>query len=332
MSADGTSVSFRLGQAEVSRLARAMILSLVVHALLAGTWYGGKQIGLWERLHNSRFVRSTMKVAELLGRKPQPEPPKPRELELAFVEVSPAQATLEPPKTATHYSSRNSQAANPQSTPETGVPKIAGKQEEVVKTIDVPKPPEFVPLQPALPAKPAKEETEEAKPLPQPKPGDLALGKPQPEAPKETGQAPQARPRTIKEAMARQQNTQVPGEKMKQEGGVKRRLEFSSLDAKATPFGEYDAMLVEAISQRWFTLLDQRDYASDSRGKVVLRFQLHPDGRVSDMNEAQNTSSEVLGLICRKAVLDPQPYPAWPAEMRRLAGEVRNIQFTFYYH
>jgi hypothetical protein len=119
---------------------------------------------------------------------------------------------------------------------------------------------------------------------------------------------------------------------MKQEGGVSRRHEMASLDTKATPFGAYDAALVEAISQRWFTLLDQREYASDSRGKVVLQFRLHYDGRITDMNVSECTAGEVLGLICQKAVLDPAPFAAWPSDMRRTLGNVRNIQFTFYYY
>jgi hypothetical protein len=119
---------------------------------------------------------------------------------------------------------------------------------------------------------------------------------------------------------------------MKQDGGVRRTLGMVSLDAKATPFGAYDAMLIEAISQRWYTLLDQREYASDSRGRVVLNFRLHYDGRVTEMTVAENTAGEVLGLICQKAVLDPAPYAAWPGDMRRMLGDSRKVQFTFYYN
>ncbi len=119
---------------------------------------------------------------------------------------------------------------------------------------------------------------------------------------------------------------------MKQEGGVRRHLEIASLDAKATLFGAYDRMLVEAITQRWFSLLDQRAYASDSRGKVVLQFHLLYDGRITDMNVSENSAGEVLGLICQKAVLDPAPFPAWPGDMRRAMGDSRSIQFTFYYN
>jgi hypothetical protein len=131
---------------------------------------------------------------------------------------------------------------------------------------------------------------------------------------------------------AEEREAKLRGEKMNQEGGVSRRHEMASLDTKATPFGAYDAALIEAISQRWYTLLDERDYASDSRGKVVLQFVLHYDGRVTDMNMSDNNAGEVLGLICQKAVLDPAPFAAWPSDMRRTLGDVRHIQFTFFYY
>ena len=65
---------------------------------------------------------------------------------------------------------------------------------------------------------------------------------------------------------------------------------------------------------------------------MVLQFALHYDGRVTDMNMPENTAGEVLGFICQKAVLDNNPFAAWPSDMRRTLGDVRNIQFTFYYY
>ena len=118
---------------------------------------------------------------------------------------------------------------------------------------------------------------------------------------------------------------------MKQEGGVRRRMDTSLFNTVATPYGAYDSMLISMIRQHWYDLLDERSYALDSRGKVVLQFVLHPDGRITDMKVAENTAGEVLGIVCQKAVLDPAPFPAWPTEMRRLIGEERPIPFTFYY-
>jgi outer membrane biosynthesis protein TonB len=251
-----------------------------------------------------------------------------------FLNVNPAQAVAEPPKDARYYSDKNSRAANPDANKDVGIPQITGNQTEVAKTEDVPRE-KFTPLQPArpAPAQPALEQQPEMKAKPTAPPGDLTMAKPDPNPRKDEGKDQHTRPRTIEEAKARQQqDNRIPGQKMKQEGGVKRHLELSSLDAKATPFGAYDAALVEAISQRWFSLLDERGYASDSHGKVVLHFVLHPDGRVSDMTVAQNTSGEVWSLICQQAVLGSAPFDRWPDEMRRIVGETRSIQFTFYYN
>ena len=327
--------SLRWEQAESSRLAWAFAISLALHLLIFGGYYTGKTFHWWENWHWPSWLRPVKELVEAFKKKepPVPVPLVPQEMPLMFVDVSPAQATTEPPKDAKFYSSRNSQAANPEPEKQTETPKISGVQTEVVKTEDTPRQ-NFQPLQPAAPAQPAKEEQPEEKAKPAQAPGDLTMAKPELNPKKEDGQKTQSKPKTWKEAMARQQQqNRLVGQKMKQDGGVKRRLDFSSLDAKATPFGTYDAALIEAVQSRWFTLLDQREYASDSRGRVVLTFRLHYDGRITDMNTVENSAGEVLGLICEKAVLDPAPYPTWPNDMRLAnRGDVRDIQFTFYYY
>jgi outer membrane biosynthesis protein TonB len=333
-------------QAEVSRLAWAFAISLAFHALVYGGYYTGDKYHVWQNLHWPAWLQPPKFLTELIVPKKPVPPPLPRqELPLVFVSVSPAQATAEAPKDAKYYSDKNSRAANPDADKITDTPKIDGKHPEIIKTEDATRP-KYTPLQPTPPPQPPKEtkpptpeppkvaETE-AKPKPAYTPGDLTLAKPSPTPRPAEGDADTPkpeRPRTLRQALAQLQPNQLPGPKMQQDGGVSRRHEIASLDTKATPFGAYDAALVEAISQRWWTLLDERDYASDSRGKVVLQFALHYDGRVTDMNMAENTTGEVLGLICQKAVLDPAPFAAWPSDMRRILGDVRHIQFTFYYN
>lgn len=318
---------FRLERRETTRLAWAFAISLAIHLLCYGTYQTGKKFGWWTNIHLPQWMQKAKMLTELVRlQKDKPKEPPPQELPLVFVEVAPSIATTEPPKNASYYSSRNSVAANPD-TDNKDTPKITGKQEVVPKTVDVERP---MPLQPAAPETKMEPEVIEQK---GPAPGDLALAKPSPEKSDNQAEKKPPRPRTIREALARQpQENRIPGEKMKQDGGVRRRLEVASLDAKATPFGTYDAMLIEAISQRWYTLLDQREYASDSRGKVVLQFRLHYDGRVTEMSVAENTVGELLGLICQKAVMDPAPYAAWPGDMRRMLGDSRKVQFTFYYN
>lgn len=341
MSAAGPSlVSLRQERAELSRLAWAFVISMMLHLLIFGGFETGKKFHWWENAHWPAWLTPIKKLADALKPKQSPrvaQALQPKEPPLLFVDVNPENASTEAPKNATHYSSLNAQAANPDVDKESNLPKITGEQTHVPKTEDVART-KPMPLQPApvVPPSPAAQEAkEEAKPKPAQPPGDLAMAKPQLNPTKDPGEAPQPRPRRIAEALARQQNNpqsnQLLGQKMKQEGGVHHHLDTSLFDTVATPYGAYDRYLIDAISQRWYGLLDERSYALDNRGKVVLQFVLHPDGRVTDMNMSENTAGEVLGYICQKAVLDPAPFPPWPNEMRRMIGENRPIQFTFYY-
>jgi hypothetical protein len=119
---------------------------------------------------------------------------------------------------------------------------------------------------------------------------------------------------------------------MKQAGGVP-RIAADGLDVTGSPIGQYDAMLINAVSQRWYDLLDERHYDGYKRGKVVVRFTLHSDGRVTDSKVLEENVGLDYSLLCEMAILDPAPYGPWPTEMRRMiAKNQRTITFTFYYH
>ncbi len=157
--------------------------------------------------------------------------------------------------------------------------------------------------------------------------GDLTLGKPSDQP---AGRNNRVRARSSRRSPSK---NSLPGVKMKQEGGVRREALVPSLDVKATPFGAYDAAFIQAVTQRWYDLLDSRQFARDRSGKVVLRFHLNYDGRVSDMVVMQNTVGDLLGYVCQKAVMDPAPYAEWPTDMRAMVGlDYREITFTFYYY
>jgi hypothetical protein len=327
---------------ELSRLTWAFVISLALHLLIFGTYKAGNRFGWWQSVHWPRWFQSARMLTELVKKKELQPPKPPPEAPLMFVDVSPEQAVAEPPKDAKFYSSKNSQASNPEATPDTGQPKIDGTQNKVIKTEDVPKE-KFVPLQPTPPPTPPppkpvetpRPPQEEVKPKATQPPGDLAMAKPDALLPKDDSQdeKPKSRPLTIAEARVRQQNSnRLPGEKMLQAGGARRHLELTSLDAKATPYGAYDEALVEAISQRWYSLLDERDYASEARGMVVIQFTLQYDGHITAIDVSESSVSGVLSYLCQKAVEDPAPYEPWPTDMRRVLGDVRHIQFTFYYN
>ena len=311
MTGAGTQLdSLRFSSLESRRLAWVFALSLLVHLLAWGGYEAGKEINLWQKLH----LPPLMLFTKFKPAAPALQPP-----ELQFVDVNPAQATTEAPKNAKYYSSQNSRAANPDANRDASTPELKGTQVEVAKTEDVPRP-DFSKLQPAM--QPSREELAAR----QQNAGDLTLGNPS-----DTPSAEPPRPRTLQQALAQQ--NRLPGVKMKQDGGVRREALVPSLDVQATPFGAYDAAFIQAVTQRWYDLLDSRQFARDRSGKVILRFRLNYDGRISDMEVMQNSVGDLLGYVCQKAVMDPAPFAQWSTDMRAMVGQdYREITFTFYYY
>lgn len=348
--------TLRQGRVESARLAWAFVLSLSVHFALYGIYTTGKRYHLWDTMRWPSWLLAPKKLVELMDHKLKPLPPPPAEPALVFVEISPDQATPESPKQAKFYSNKNSVAANSQATKISDMPKIDGTQKQVVRTEDVPrvKPTPLQPTPSKSPVKPAPEvkpaarnlAQEEARPTAGYTPGDLAMVKPDLKprtdpsketstakaAPMETSPEKASKPRYLDDPQVVEKMKRLYGPKMAQDGGVARVQPTPSLDTKETIFGDYDAELVAAISTRWYELLDQRDYASDGRGRVVVQFNLDYRGKVTELNIEENTVGEVLGYICQKAIQDPAPYKPWPLELRRLQGDTRHIQFTFYYN
>ncbi len=337
-------------QVAANRIAAALCFSLLFHLAAWGGLQVRKKMG-WDRLPIPAWLKVfqfTQPITKAMTKpveiKKTPVPDKP-EIPLVFVEVDPTQVAPAPPKDAKFYSSANSVAANPDTRLDTDKPKIEGKQEKIIKTIDVLRP-QPQPLQPAQNTgkeSPPQPEKKEAQPRPKesPKPGDLAMAKPvetlKPSDSKTDTKAAEAaektlpKPRTLAEAKARLQNSGLVGEKMKMDGGVKNlRLDSSSLDVRATPFGAYDAKMIHAIQKRWDDLLGNGTFPN---GKLVLEFRLHHDGRISEMHVVESEVGELYSLFCQRAVLDPAKYEPWPSDMRRLIGaDFREVRFTFYYN
>ncbi len=335
--------SLRFDRLETSRLAKAFAISLVVHLLLFGGYKLDRRYHLLEQVRLPAWLKPSQRMEnQLLKEAQKAAAAAQQQVPLMFVDVNPAQATAEAPKDAKYYSAQNSRAANPKADKETNVPKIDGTRTEVVRTETV-RPSVAKLLQPAAPPKrlePVVQRTVDPVPAaalkPTLAPGDSTPAKPAEVTRQTQGQAEHERPRTIKEALARLNPSEyagLAGEKMKQDGGVKRVDLQSSLDVRATPFGAYDAAIVAAVQNRWYYLLFQRDFVGERTGKVVLEFRLHSDGRVTDMKVNENTVSELLCILCQKAVLDPNPFDKWPSDMRRMVGsDTRDVTFTFYYY
>ncbi|HEX9048413.1 MAG TPA: hypothetical protein VF988_15405 [Verrucomicrobiae bacterium] len=339
--ANEDSGSLRFSRRERALLIAALLLSMFAHISGFGVWEGwefGRKHGWWKKFHLPNWLQTDERKAL----PPVPAPPS-AEGEI-FVDVSHADADA--PDVTPYYSDKNSRAANEQ-TANANVPKINGSQTVVAKTDDISK---AVKGRDATPAeKPAPSEPAKAGNAPpfaklQPSPGAPAENRDTSETPGETelqqaknkpttptASAQPQRPRKLKEAASQQ--SQIPGQAMQQAGGVPRHALWSSLDAKATPFGEYDRAIVEAVSQRWYDLLDSRQFAQDRTGRVVLHFKLKPDGSVIEMQTDDNTVGQLLGYLCQESIEEAAPFAKWPPDMARMIGaNYREITFTFYYY
>jgi outer membrane biosynthesis protein TonB len=323
----------------------AFTLSIAAHLVILGGFEAGQRLGWWKKdLLPSWVKHAQQSLAEIKKAQQQKQqPPVLKEPPLLFIEVDPSQATTVAPKNAKYYSSQNSQAANPDLTLDTDTPKIDGRQTHVPKTETTPRS-KAVPLQPSPPKNsepPQKEQAEqESKPKPKggPQIGDLTMAKPAPQpgdgqAETDPGQSTtpvHVRPRTLSQAEA--QKRSLEGEKMKQDGGVNHLRISSSVDTLATPFGEYDRELIEAIDSHWKNLLLSGQFAQDHSGSVVIEFHLTFDGRITDLKVVDSNVGDLLSYVCQSAITEPAPYAKWSPEMRRLInGDYREIRFTFYY-
>jgi hypothetical protein len=300
--------SLRLDRLEGMRLLQVFGISLALHLLLWGGYGLGKKYHWWERLHMPAWLQAITRPAP---KKNPPQNPTQRTPAAMFVDVTKLLESTETPKNTPFYSDKNSVAANKDANKITDAPKIDGTQTQMAKVEDTPRK-KFDQLMPDPPA---------PKPQTKPKvdPGDLTLARPD-------------RPRTLRDAMLRNQANQRPGQAMKQDAGVTQRGS-TAYDVKATGFGAYDRAFIDAVSSRWYALLDSMSYEGYRQGHVRVEFSLNYNGRITDLKIVENTVTESLSLLCRKAIEDPAPFETWPREMRQAVGEdQRRITFTFYYN
>jgi hypothetical protein len=306
--------SLRLNRFENERLILALTISIAAHLLAWGGYELGREYNLWQRLN---LVHRVIKMVP---------PPQVVEEPLTFVTVD--QPSTEAPQNAKYFSDKNSKAANPDTSRDTSVPKINGRQTDVPTIEDAPRM-QVAKTQPSPPAQQANA-SQPQQPSPAIEPGDLTLAKLENLLTKQQNNPQQERPRTINQALAQQ--NQKPSVPMKQDGGVRDHATVPKNNVKLTGFGDYDAKLVDAITHRWYALLDSQRFALDRTGKVVLHFRLHYDGTVTDMTVTQNTVGDLLGYVCQEAINDPAPFAKWPNDMRFKLGDSQDIQFSFYYY
>ena len=336
------------------------LMAVLVQAALQNGW-----LPRWLEKAVQPVAANILPVLKTNGTNTPVKPPESwQEIPLQFVEIDPATTSEDAPEQTPYFSTANTRAANPNPTPsQQSRPRVDGTRQNALKTFDTPRPAEKAVPQQAKASPTAPEEAQQRKAqeareaqtkveAPSVAPGETLqakatpqttqLEKPSNQPPQPAQEAQQAQteqtatpkrrsPKRLSEVMPIRGS--VVGEKMKQEGGVNRMAVESSLDVKSSPLGDYHYRMVIAVQQQWYRLLEERRYALERIGKVVISFDLHSDGTVSGLTTKNSDVGEVLSFLCELSVLQPAPFGRWPPEIRRtIGGDVIPVTFTFNYY
>jgi len=102
------------------------------------------------------------------------------------------------------------------------------------------------------------------------------------------------------------------------------------LDAKGSPFGNYDNVFIAIGQARWYYLLEI--IASFSRAVPRLaHVPLHYDGRLRKWRRTR-TSWRCVRSACQKAILDPAPFrrpTTWRHAWAWITVNVRGFHFFY---
>ena len=279
--------------------------------------------------------------------------PDEYEIPLSFIEVDPALVVADSPKNPQFQSTANTLAQNIAApNPQLNQPFVGGTQEKYAKTFETeraqpksePKPDEppdveladvdrtkqeskpaqlqQVAVLPQPAATPPKGEVLQLAlaPTGPPQPVEKRPVAPRPPAEAQPPQEPQ-RPsrRQAKKSLAEVRQTKgiLVGEPMKQDGGVDRRG-IPAFNVTRGPMGEYGRRMWEAVQQKWYSILDERRFAGEHIGKVVVTFRLAPDGTVMDVKAIEDSAGEAI--FCETAIMVAASFGNWSNEMRSTYG------------
>ena len=85
---------------------------------------------------------------------------------------------------------------------------------------------------------------------------------------------------------------------------------FISFDSKGVEFGPWIARFVAQVRRNWFIPMA----AMSMHGRVVVTFNVHKDGRITDVTVAKPSGVEAFTLSARNAILASNPTVPLPAE------------------
>ena len=241
-------------------------------------------------------------------------PPK-----LRFAETNPA-ANQAAPRVAPFTSSRNQTAAQP--VPEikptrSAMPKSAGTSDQVRVAQGKPRSIDQSQSEPSV--QPSVSMAPPTRSAPAPGPGKSAS-------------TPAAAPVSANPDRPR---ASVPsgtsGLLLRNASGVS-RAGAVAIDARFSNYGDYTQRMLEAVQSSWWSIIERSHFEGVSRGRVTVRFRLHRDGTVTDVQVLGSEVTRVMTLACKDSVMAPAPYDIWRADMVAMYGESDTVTINFLYY
>jgi hypothetical protein len=104
-----------------------------------------------------------------------------------------------------------------------------------------------------------------------------------------------------------------------------------AFSAKWSAYGEYLHKMIEAIQIQWDRILIESRTEPPSNTVVTVKFTMDFHGKVTEIIDVENTSSEQGKQSCLSAITMTAPYGEWTDDMRAVLGDSQELTFQFYY-
>jgi hypothetical protein len=104
-----------------------------------------------------------------------------------------------------------------------------------------------------------------------------------------------------------------------------------AFSAKWATYGAYLHRMMEGIQVQWDRILIDSRIEPPSGTFVTIRFTLNQHGKVTEILDVQNDSSEQGKQSCVSAMTMSAPFGEWTDEMIAALGTSQDLTFRFYY-
>jgi TonB family protein len=292
----------------------AVLMSVVVHGIVALVLLFAPTLPIFQQLAEELQVRREQRLAE------QPAPPRENR---TFVFVQPRvdrEAPRPPERGEDSDKDRMSQTEERAENPTNPLPFSRGNTSNRVEAAEVARP-----AGPESPAPPSPGEVARAEPAPDPSLRRLPAADSGLPIPSET--PPQARVGSgaLGEALRNLQRYVQQESLDNPNGGDTKFGPFIQFDTKGVEFGPWIRRFVAQVKQNWFI----PNAAMMLRGHVVLQFNVHKDGRITDVAIVGPSSVDGFNNAAANAILASNPTAPLPPEY---PADKAFFTVTFYYN